>query len=369
MMLWLWLLACTSGPAGTGETDVDDDSGTDTDTQTDTDTVDTAPDCALGDICNPIRVDSFPFTDSRNTMMAPRAGWEFYSCAPDVRESGGEFIYEVVVTEPGVLSLTLNEESDDGVDIDVHLLQALDPDTCVTRAHIGLSEVVDPGTWIVVADSWTDSSGIPYPGPYTLDIDFRGLPSGSCATTPTDLRMFWSSCGAGMDCYQQGGDTYLRTPATGPVVQEAHLVTEAESFAGNGFPTSASDQLARHYELSAQATGYVFNRKEPWAPAGEGGSQWGQGSSAPAPLIDEAWYVNMYWKDRPARGTRMIVKNETTGRAVVAAAGYETGPGSNTAIGGASEEIHHYLQTEHRDELTMGFAVDTSLPLGPISCF
>ena len=64
----------------------------------------------------------------------------------------------------------------------------------------------------------------------------------------------------------------------------------------------------------------------------------------------------------------MIVTNPANGRAVVAAAGYETGPGSNTAIGGVSEEIHDYLGTEHRDALQLGFAVDQDLPLGPIDC-
>lgn len=48
--------------------------------------------------------------------------------------------------------------------------------------------------------------------------------------------------------------------------------------------------------------------------------------------------------------------------------GYETGPGSNTAIGGAVEEIHHYLGTAHRDPLVMGYLVDQTLPLSPVTC-
>ena len=106
-----------------------------------------------------------------------------------------------------------------------------------------------------------------------------------------------------------------------------------------------------------------------WAPAGEGGSAWGQGSTGrPLPVEDEAWYVNMYWRERPAPGTRMIARNPATGRAVVLAAGYETGPGANTAIGGVTEEVHDWLETGHRDVLLLGFAADDALPLGPIEC-
>ena len=76
----------------------------------------------------------------------------------------------------------------------------------------------------------------------------------------------------------------------------------------------------------------------------------------------------MYWRDRPAGGTRMIVKNPGNGRAVVVSAGWETGPGSNTAIAGVTEEVHHWLGTQHRDTLQIGFAVDDTLPLGPIDC-
>ncbi|MEL6179986.1 MAG: hypothetical protein AAFS10_13590, partial [Myxococcota bacterium] len=118
-----------------------------------------------------------------------------------------------------------------------------------------------------------------------------------------------------------------------------------------------------------ETTTYAMERSEAWAPAGEGGSRFGQGSTGqPLPVEDEAWYVNMHWRDRPAPGTRMIVFNPHNNRAVVAAAGYETGPGSPTAIGGACEEIHHALGSEHRDTLLMGFAVDQDLPFGPIEC-
>jgi hypothetical protein len=87
----------------------------------------------------------------------------------------------------------------------------------------------------------------------------------------------------------------------------------------------------------------------------------------PLPVLDEAWYVNMYWRDRPTRGTRMILRNPANGRAVVASAGWETGPGSNSWVGGATEEVLDWLQ-RGSGPLELGFAVDQSLPFGPIDC-
>ena len=76
----------------------------------------------------------------------------------------------------------------------------------------------------------------------------------------------------------------------------------------------------------------------------------------------------MYWNPRPPAGTRVLVYDPATGGAVVASGGYETGPGSNESIGGAVEEIHLALGTEHHDRLVMGFLADDQLPLGPIDC-
>jgi hypothetical protein len=107
-------------------------------------------------------------------------------------------------------------------------------------------------------------------------------------------------------------------------------------------------------------------RDQPWCP--QEGCEFGQGSAGGhVPVQDEAWYVNMYWSSRPTSGTRMIIQ-APDGRAVVASAGWETGPGDLSYIGGTTEEIHHYLGTTHGGTLTFGFASDQSLPLGPITC-
>ena len=55
-------------------------------------------------------------------------------------------------------------------------------------------------------------------------------------------------------------------------------------------------------------------------------------------------------------------------RAVVVSAGYETGPGDLSFVGGTPEETHFYMGTVHGDPMQIGIASDPSLPLGPRLC-
>lgn len=332
------------------------------------------PPCALGDgsWCAPIPIMSFPYTDTRDTRQAPPSHIDRYACAPQTDESGRELYYRLVLTEATFLTARVNDVSGDAVDIDVHLLRddggAPRGDACLARDNVAIGGMLEPGAYLLALDTWVNSAGEAMAGEYTLEVRRVPLTAGACAMRLESQEMVWSSCAPGIACEDRGGKRYLQLPAYGPVVKEAHLVTVGETFP-NTWPTSARDQITRHYQLSAQATSYQMSRTEPWAPSGEGGSRWGQGSTGAAvPVLDEAWYVNMYWRQRPAKGTRMIIANPLNGRAVVASAGYETGPGANTAIGGVAEEIHDHLGTGHRDDLIMGFAQDQALPLGPISC-
>lgn len=355
------------------------DAGTDSDVGTDGDVGattpgDTASGCALGRLCNPIPVLAFPYTDTRDTRTAPDSVLNGYSCAPDTNEGGGEFAYRVEVTSLGVLTAMVDDVSGDAFDVDVHLLDSADVSSCLQRDNRSITWVVRPGTYWLVVDTWVSGAGEARPGPYTLTVEHADFGAGPCAMETRDQVMFWSDCAPGIDCFQ-GADGngvargVLRTPAWGPVVREAHLVTVDEGFGGNGWPTAARDEIERHYALSEGVSGFEVTRSEPWAPFGEGGSQWGQGAvGSKIPVAAEAWYINMFWRSRPARGTRVLVYNPETGRAVVGAGGYETGPGANTSIGGAVEEVQRYLGTGHRDPLVMGFLVDQTLPYGPITC-
>ncbi len=323
---------------------------------------------AAGTFDAPIVIGAFPFHDARDTTSAASSDVDSYACAPDTDESGPEFVYTFTVTERGSLAAHVVDDAQNGVDVDVHLLDGPTGDACLARANNDLDAVLDPGSYFLVVDTYF-AGGAPQAGPYVLDVDYHAFATGNCATVDREVRMFWSSCDPGIaNCVEHDGGVFLRTPAQGPVVEEAHLATVDDGF-GSGWPTSFTDGIQSHYALSQAATGFDMQRDQPWAPAGEGGSAFGEGATGhKLPVLDEAWYINMYWRDRPTGGTRMIVRNPANGRAVVASAGWETGPGANDAVAGVTEEVHHWLGTGHRDVLEIGFAVDDTLPLGPIEC-
>ncbi len=253
----------------------------------------------------------------------------------------------------GTLVVMLDDGSDVGADVDIQLLTAVDSDACLQRANIGLSRHIEPGTYFLIADSYSTSGGTEYPGPYTLYAHFLA-DGGNCAMLSDPIQRI-------------GASEPLEMPATGQVVKEAHLVTDQE-FSGGTWPQSFTDGIDNHYQLSESVSGYSMNRTEPWCPCCEPSNEYGQGSSARPPVEAEAFYINMRWASAPPRGQRYIVFNGKNGRAVVAAAGYENGPGDLSRIGGACEEIHDHLGTGHLSVFTFGVAVDQNLSYGPIDC-
>jgi hypothetical protein len=352
------------GGIDTGDDDagavVDADAGTTTDAGSTVDAgvdagammdagLDAGMPCPAGMIC----VDRFPFTNTNDTSTSTRSIFDHYSCAPATNESGNERVYRVEVPAPGFLSAAVYETS--GVDVDVHILSALDSQACVSRGNLNAKADVTAGTWFVVVDTWV-SAGVPQAGPYRVDIGFIRPSEGGCAlNTGTMSRV------------NDMGNA-LAMPATGKIVMEAHLVTQAEP---PPYPASFTDELEAHGTISQARTGFVMHRTQPWAPL-EGGAFYGAGIGSPTlfPVEDEGWYVNMYWTSaaRPARGTRMIFREPGGSRAVVVSAGYETGPGDLTWVGGTPEETHFYMGTTHGSILTLGIATDQSLPLGPRVC-
>jgi hypothetical protein len=309
------------------------------------------PTCPAGLTC----VSAFPFHDEDDTSLLSNATLDAYSCAVNTNESGAEKVYRVTVPIDGFLSAAVHDA--DGIDVDVHILSALDANSCLSRGDRDASADVTAGDFFVVVDTFVNSSGTELAGPFALDIGFIAPSIGPC-----DLEV------GTMSRIGDGGNALIM-PATGPIVLEAHLVTQDEPAP---FPASFTDELDAHYALSQEETGLVMFRDQTWAPL-EGGGFFGAGIGDPAdfPVFDEGWYVNMMWASsaRPDKGARMILRDPNGGsRAVVVAAGYETGPGNLSHIGGTPEETHFYMGTTHLDTMTLGIAIDQSLPLGPRVC-
>ncbi len=302
--------------------------------------------CPSGLICPA----AFPFHHDGDTSTSTSRQFDSYSCATGTDESGPEMIYRVSLSTAGFLSAAVNDDTAN-VDIDLHILSTLDAAACLDRGDRHVRAHVNAGVYYVVADTYV-SGGTEFAGPYGLDIGFIIPAAGNCAMT--------------QDVVERVVGPPLQLPTDGPIVKEAHLVTVADGY-GDSWPNTIDEGVPQHYKTSFAATSFVMARNQSWAP--QESCEFGQGATGgKLPLIDESWYINMYWKDRPPGGTRMIVQLPGGGPAVVTSAGYETGPGNPDHIAGTTEEVHFYFGTGHLDQLRIGFAVDQNLPLGPITC-
>jgi hypothetical protein len=298
-------------------------------------------------------VGSFPFHDERDTSLEGEDAFDVYPCKDTADESGPEIVYRVTTPGPGILSALIADDA--GVDIDVHILSSFSANACLARDDVFTSAEVPAGESWIIADTYVSGSG-PQSGAFSIDIGFARASEGPCELL------------AGvMPRVGDGGDA-LVLPAIGPITRLGHLVTAEEPAP---FPTSASEELLAHYALTQEATGVVLPRSFGWTAPG-GADHYGAGVGTPAelPVRDEAYYVAMYWtaEARPPMGTRVILRDPASGRAVVVAAGYATGPADLSLIGGASEEAYFVLGVADGADVELGFAADPTLPLGPRVC-
>ncbi|MBQ4359094.1 MAG: hypothetical protein II767_02435 [Proteobacteria bacterium] len=265
-------------------------------------------------------------------------------------ESGPEDYYVVNITEPGTLIVGL--KSTGGSDVDVHLLTSLKSNACIARADESIGQHVDKGIYYIVADTFKGSSNA---GAYWMKVTF--IADSSKCGMQTETMPRYGSCST------------IQLPVTAGTAQEAHLVTDhdRQMYGNSWWPSSKTNKVAEHKAYTDQLFGAGTSAGGEWCPA-EGGNI-GQGSAGNyVPADAEAWYINMYWKKKPDKGTRFLAVDPLSGKTVVAAAGYETGPGACSHMGGAVYEIHHYFGTSHNSPLTFGRMKNQSLKYGPIDC-
>lgn len=123
----------------------------------------TAGQCRAGVPC----ITSFPHRVT-DTTVGGRQQVDSYSCAPDTDESGPERVYSVVLTRRALLTAMV--EADEGVDVDVHILEDLDGEACIDRGHVKTAALLDPGTYLIVVDSYVDGSGVSKEGGFELTV-------------------------------------------------------------------------------------------------------------------------------------------------------------------------------------------------------
>ena len=251
------------------------------------------------------------------------------------QKTSGNKSYVFKADEPGTVIAGASSK-----DTTVSILS--DPNgSSLASGTIGASVHVGAGIYYVKVSSSSD------------EVKITFLPdSGKCGLKETDINRY-------------NKPATLHLPVTGKVVQEAHLFTDWDWDKHGRWPKSITEFLDEHKAHSSEWTGISYGND--WCP--QEGCEYGQGAtSKPVPWKAEAWYICMYWKNKPAKGQRFLVVNPQTGEAVVTAAGYESGPGDGGAIGGAVYEIHKKLGTSHRSTLTFGEMIDQSLEYGPIDC-
>lgn len=117
----------------------------------------------------PLPIETFPFHDERDTSEGPSHYFNHYSCDAEAPEYGREWVYRVDVCQPGTLMASVPAYPDR--DPDLHLLDAPDQDACLARAHNDLESPVEPGSYLLVVDTFVDIP-VEMEGPYELDVDF-----------------------------------------------------------------------------------------------------------------------------------------------------------------------------------------------------
>ena len=131
----------------------------------------------------PFTIETLPFVVSGDTTLAVSSSAEnYWPCAPNIDEGGFEVVYRLSITEVGWLWASV--EADAGVDVDVHLLSAADPDACVTRGHIELGTPVKPGPYWIAVDTWVNDVGEALAGGYQLEGGFIGEAGEDCYLSP-----------------------------------------------------------------------------------------------------------------------------------------------------------------------------------------
>jgi len=116
-----------------------------------------------------------------STTEGAPANFSTYGCRPDWDESGPERIYRLELLEPQALTLTLTYDFVGGVDLDLFLLEAFDPNACLTYGDASIVlEHAKAGEYYIVVDGFNGSAG-----EYVLRVDCPLNPQATLTPTAT----------------------------------------------------------------------------------------------------------------------------------------------------------------------------------------
>ena len=134
----------------------------------------------------PLAIAQLPASVAGDTSTSTVSTAASYSpCAPMISEGGPELVYTFIAPAAGIVTATLDDASGDARDVDVQLLTAADPATCIARDNIALSHSVTAGTaYFLAVDSYEN---LAHAGPFILSVTFKAAVVASGCPADTTL--------------------------------------------------------------------------------------------------------------------------------------------------------------------------------------
>ena len=121
-----------------------------------------------GSPTDPWIISSLPFSHSANTSNSPNSSIKTYDCTVQKNEYGPEYYYKLVVTKTTKIRTFV--ASGNGVDVDIHLVTSVDGKGCINRNDKGFEATLNPGTYYIIIDTFSGTSGTTKPGQYLFGI-------------------------------------------------------------------------------------------------------------------------------------------------------------------------------------------------------
>jgi hypothetical protein len=118
----------------------------------------------------PYSIRAFPYSASDDTSMSTERRFDRYSCA-EANEGGAERVYVMNLPSEGTLRAMV-ETATSSVDPDLQLLEGSDSQACRGRAHEALELSLPPGRYVLVVDTYVNSSGEELAGAYELLVEW-----------------------------------------------------------------------------------------------------------------------------------------------------------------------------------------------------
>lgn len=110
-----------------------------------------------------------------HTTVGGEDTWNAYSCAPGTPEEGPEVVYRITLHKPATVTASVAHAGYPSLDVDVQILNSLNPNDCAARNDFTASAALAAGTRYIAIDSYgSGAAGNNRATDYTLTVDITG---------------------------------------------------------------------------------------------------------------------------------------------------------------------------------------------------